>query len=145
MWVLTVTNRLLLWEPTRAWKEKPDTRNQELLSDQRIVVKKFTRFVLQILIHGSMDSTLALAKHCQENSVCLGDVFSPSVGETIDATTERHIFQVCILGNHVATGISFAFQVKLIQTIFSGRYFTLLVLVLCHLSDIARFGVRKHV
>ena len=67
-----------------------------------------------------MDSTLALAKHCQENSVCLGDVFSPSVGETIDATTERHIFQVCILGNHVATGISFQFQGKLMKLYLVG-------------------------
>lgn len=48
----------------------------------------------QVLVHGSMDSTLSLAKHCQENYISLGEVFSPAVGEAIDATKERHIFQV---------------------------------------------------
>lgn len=54
-----------------------------------------------------MDATLSLAKYCQENSVCLGEVFSPGVGELIDATTERHIFQVKLIDSLV-TQINFS-------------------------------------
>ncbi|KAF6032670.1 Cpsf100 [Bugula neritina] len=34
-----------------------------------------------ILIHGTQDSTMSLAKYCRDNEVCLGEIFTPGVGE----------------------------------------------------------------
>lgn len=56
----------------------------------------------QVLIHGSKEATHSLAKYCQANSVCLGEVFSPAIGETVDTTTERHIYQVRLIDSLIS-------------------------------------------
>ncbi|XP_022909761.1 probable cleavage and polyadenylation specificity factor subunit 2 [Onthophagus taurus] len=45
-----------------------------------------------IVIRGDPESTETLVKHCKENVE--SRVFSPSRGETVDATSETHIYQV---------------------------------------------------
>lgn len=49
-----------------------------------------------ILVHGSIDATLSLAKYCEsiQSDIFLDKVFTPRVGEVVDATTESHIYQV---------------------------------------------------
>jgi hypothetical protein len=50
--------------------------------------------IVQVLIHGTEEATIALAEHCTSTNAVQGQVFTPSVGDIIDATTERHIYQV---------------------------------------------------
>ena len=50
--------------------------------------------VLQVLIHGTEEATSSLAEFCHSTGVVQGNVFCPSVGDVIDATTERQIYQV---------------------------------------------------
>lgn len=45
-----------------------------------------------IVVHGSEEATQVVAKHCAQNVGAR--VFTPQKGETIDATTETHIYQV---------------------------------------------------
>ncbi|XP_055880577.1 cleavage and polyadenylation specificity factor subunit 2-like isoform X2 [Biomphalaria glabrata] len=45
-----------------------------------------------ILIHGPEEATLNLGDYCQ--TFVEGNVYCPRVGDVIDATTERHIYQV---------------------------------------------------
>uniref|UniRef100_A0A0B7A7B0 Cleavage and polyadenylation specificity factor subunit 2 n=1 Tax=Arion vulgaris TaxID=1028688 RepID=A0A0B7A7B0_9EUPU len=47
-----------------------------------------------ILIHGADDATRALGEFCQTAGFVEGNVFCPNIGDIIDATTERHIYQV---------------------------------------------------
>ncbi|XP_052767669.1 cleavage and polyadenylation specificity factor subunit 2-like [Mya arenaria] len=48
-----------------------------------------------VLIHGSEEATSSLAEYCRTTSgVVQGSVFTPSIGEVVDATTESHIYQV---------------------------------------------------
>lgn len=51
-------------------------------------------FLLQVLIHGPEEATSSLADYCHTANAVQGRVFCPSVGDVIDATTERHIYQV---------------------------------------------------
>jgi cleavage and polyadenylation specificity factor subunit 2 len=51
----------------------------------------------QILVHGSEEATQSLAEYCRNTQGMIqGNVFTPKIGETVDATTESHIFQVNI-------------------------------------------------
>ena len=60
-------------------------------------------FVFQVLIHGTAEATDSLAEFCRSTAgMVKGKVFTPKVGELVDATTESHIFQV---------GVSHATQV----------------------------------
>ena len=52
------------------------------------------RFSVQILVRGTTESTNALSEYCQNHAVVDGKVFTPHVGEIVDATTESHIYQV---------------------------------------------------
>lgn len=45
-----------------------------------------------IVVRGSPESTLTIKNHCEENVDSW--VFTPSRGETVDATSETHIYQV---------------------------------------------------
>ena len=54
----------------------------------------YTLCVLQVLIHGTEEATSSLAEFCHSTGVVQGNVFCPSVGDVIDATTERQIYQV---------------------------------------------------
>lgn len=48
-----------------------------------------------VLIHGTAEATDSLADFCRSTSgMVQGKVFTPKVGELVDATTESHIFQV---------------------------------------------------
>ncbi|CAG5133239.1 unnamed protein product, partial [Candidula unifasciata] len=47
-----------------------------------------------ILIHGSDEATKALGEYCQTAGFVEGNVYCPNIGDIIDATTERHIYQV---------------------------------------------------
>lgn len=49
-----------------------------------------------ILVRGSEDATASLAAYCQQikNEIFLDHVFTPRVGDVVDATTESHIYQV---------------------------------------------------
>nr|KAG5700899.1 hypothetical protein BaRGS_012306 [Batillaria attramentaria] len=47
-----------------------------------------------VLIHGTEEATSSLAEYCHSSGVVQGNVFCPSVGDFIDATTERQIYQV---------------------------------------------------
>ena len=49
-------------------------------------------------MHGSAAATRHLADYCQsqQNNVVTGKIFTPTLGEVIDATIESHIFQVTL-------------------------------------------------
>ncbi|EDO46395.1 predicted protein [Nematostella vectensis] len=48
-----------------------------------------------VLVHGDSKSTQHLADYCQSSSsIQVSQVFTPAVGETVEATGERHIYQV---------------------------------------------------
>ncbi|XP_011184046.1 probable cleavage and polyadenylation specificity factor subunit 2 [Zeugodacus cucurbitae] len=53
-----------------------------------------------IVVHGTEEATNVVAKHCQLNIGAR--VFTPQKGETIDATTESHIYQVRLTEGLVA-------------------------------------------
>lgn len=48
-----------------------------------------------IVVRGSTESTATIQNHCREQ--VNARAFAPSRGETIDVTTETHIYQVIIL------------------------------------------------
>ncbi|KAH9515463.1 cleavage and polyadenylation specificity factor subunit 2 [Bulinus truncatus] len=58
-----------------------------------------------ILIHGPEESTLSLGDYCK--TFVEGNVFCPRVGDVIDATTERHIYQVR-LRDHLVSSLIFS-------------------------------------
>ncbi|KAL8565141.1 cleavage and polyadenylation specificity factor subunit 2 [Nucella lapillus] len=60
-----------------------------------------------VLIHGTEESTSALEEFCHTTGVVQGKVFCPSVGDSIDATTERHIYQVR-LRDHLVSSLKFS-------------------------------------
>lgn len=45
-----------------------------------------------IVVRGSPESTATIQNHCREN--ISARVFTPARGETVDATSETHIYQV---------------------------------------------------
>ena len=47
-----------------------------------------------ILIHGTQDCIEQLEKYCTTRQIVQGRIFSPRVGEIVDATTERNLYQV---------------------------------------------------
>ena len=47
-----------------------------------------------ILIHGTQDCIEQLEKYCTSRQIVQGRIFSPHVGEIVDATTERNLYQV---------------------------------------------------
>lgn len=50
-----------------------------------------------ILVHGLPESTRHLAEYCRNTPGCVqGRVFTPKLGEIVDATIESHIFQVTL-------------------------------------------------
>ncbi|KHJ99454.1 RNA-metabolizing metallo-beta-lactamase [Oesophagostomum dentatum] len=49
-----------------------------------------------ILVHGSGPSTRHLAQHCYDNNIAQGHIFTPSVGETVDATVASHIYRILL-------------------------------------------------
>uniref|UniRef100_A0A1I8ANQ7 Cleavage and polyadenylation specificity factor subunit 2 n=1 Tax=Steinernema glaseri TaxID=37863 RepID=A0A1I8ANQ7_9BILA len=59
-----------------------------------------------ILVHGSPESTRYLADHVKENELIQGSVFTPSLGEVVDATIESHILQV-VLNEQLMSSLSF--------------------------------------
>ncbi|KAK0057009.1 cleavage and polyadenylation specificity factor subunit 2, partial [Biomphalaria pfeifferi] len=58
-----------------------------------------------ILIHGPEEATLNLGDYCQ--TFVEGNVYCPRVGDVIDATTERHIYQVR-LRDHLVSSLEFS-------------------------------------
>ncbi|PVD25584.1 hypothetical protein C0Q70_13242 [Pomacea canaliculata] len=60
-----------------------------------------------VLIHGPEEATSSLADYCHTANAVQGRVFCPSVGDVIDATTERHIYQVR-LRDQLASSLNFA-------------------------------------
>lgn len=60
-----------------------------------------------VLIHGTEEATNSLAEFCYTTGLLQGQVFTPSVGDFIDATTERHIYQVR-LRDHLVSSLTFA-------------------------------------
>jgi len=52
--------------------------------------------VLQILVRATTEATDSLADYCRRTEGLVhGKVFTPTVGELVDATRESHIYQVC--------------------------------------------------
>ncbi|KAL3098020.1 hypothetical protein niasHT_027565 [Heterodera trifolii] len=49
-----------------------------------------------VIVHGTAAATRHLAQYCQEQQIVQGKIFTPSLGEVIDATIESHIFQVTL-------------------------------------------------
>lgn len=50
-----------------------------------------------ILVHGSAAATRHLAQYCEQTpGIVQGRVFTPRLGEIVDATIESHIFQVTL-------------------------------------------------
>lgn len=49
-----------------------------------------------ILVHGSAQATRHLAQHCYDNNIAQGHIFSPSVGEIVDATVASHIYRILL-------------------------------------------------
>ncbi|XP_041353692.1 cleavage and polyadenylation specificity factor subunit 2-like [Gigantopelta aegis] len=60
-----------------------------------------------ILVRGTTEATDALAEYCQTHSVVDRKVFTPKVGEIVDATTESHIYQVR-MRDHLVTSLIFS-------------------------------------
>jgi cleavage and polyadenylation specificity factor subunit 2 len=58
--------------------------------------KLSTNFILKVIVHGSAQATRHLAEYCRHNGVVQGKIFTPTLGEVIDATIESHIFQVTL-------------------------------------------------
>ncbi|CAF4141213.1 unnamed protein product [Rotaria sp. Silwood2] len=55
-----------------------------------------------IFIHGTQDCIEQLDKYCTARQIVQGRIFSPHIGEIVDATTERNLYQVCFIFNTVA-------------------------------------------
>ncbi|XP_015781922.1 cleavage and polyadenylation specificity factor subunit 2 [Tetranychus urticae] len=55
-----------------------------------------------VLIHGSSEATQELASYCS-SSLPTNKIFTPRVGEIVDATTESHIYQVKLKDSLVST------------------------------------------
>uniref|UniRef100_A0A914GYR1 Cleavage and polyadenylation specificity factor subunit 2 n=1 Tax=Globodera rostochiensis TaxID=31243 RepID=A0A914GYR1_GLORO len=49
-----------------------------------------------VIVHGTAAATRHLAQFCQEQQIVQGKIFTPTLGEVIDATIESHIFQVTL-------------------------------------------------
>ncbi|WKX88238.1 hypothetical protein Q1695_008124 [Nippostrongylus brasiliensis] len=49
-----------------------------------------------ILVHGSAQATRHLAQHCYDNNIAQGHIFTPSVGEVVDATVASHIYRILL-------------------------------------------------
>jgi len=47
-----------------------------------------------ILVHGTVEATKTLADYCRSQGIVQGKILTPRLFENVDATTERHIFQV---------------------------------------------------
>ncbi|GFO32271.1 cleavage and polyadenylation specificity factor subunit 2-like, partial [Plakobranchus ocellatus] len=60
-----------------------------------------------ILVHGSEEATRSLGEFCQASGFVEGNVFCPNIGDVIDATTERHIYQVR-LRDHLVSSLTFS-------------------------------------
>ena len=63
-----------------------------------------------ILIHGTQDCIEQLEKYCTTKQIVQGRIFSPRVGETVDATTERNLYQVSIRSSVHVRGSSLCFR-----------------------------------
>ncbi|XP_054168698.1 cleavage and polyadenylation specificity factor subunit 2-like [Oppia nitens] len=60
-----------------------------------------------IIVRGSADATESLAKYCEESGCVSDKIFVPKLFETVDATTESHIYQVK-LKDALVSSLSFA-------------------------------------
>ncbi|CAF1229304.1 unnamed protein product [Adineta steineri] len=60
-----------------------------------------------ILIHGTQDCIEQLEKYCTARQIVQGRIFAPRVGEIVDATTERNLYQIK-LKDSLLSSISFA-------------------------------------
>ena len=60
-----------------------------------------------ILIHGTQDCIEQLEKYCTTRQIVQGRIFSPHVGEIVDATTERNLYQIK-LKDSLLSSITFA-------------------------------------
>lgn len=60
-----------------------------------------------ILIHGTQDCMEQLEKYCTTRQIVQGRIFSPRVGEIVDATTERNLYQIK-LKDSLLSSITFA-------------------------------------
>ncbi|VDK54435.1 unnamed protein product [Anisakis simplex] len=49
-----------------------------------------------IIVHGSSSATRHLAQYASENGIVQGKIFTPRLGEIVDATIESHIYQVTL-------------------------------------------------
>uniref|UniRef100_A0A915NLU6 Cleavage and polyadenylation specificity factor subunit 2 n=2 Tax=Meloidogyne TaxID=189290 RepID=A0A915NLU6_9BILA len=49
-----------------------------------------------VIVHGSAPATRHLAEYCRQNNVVQGKIFTPMMGDVVDATIESHIFQVTL-------------------------------------------------
>lgn len=49
-----------------------------------------------VIVHGSAPATRHLAEYCRQNNVVQGKIFTPMLGDVVDATIESHIFQVTL-------------------------------------------------
>ncbi|VDK80265.1 unnamed protein product, partial [Onchocerca ochengi] len=49
-----------------------------------------------IIVHGSSAATRHLAQYAQQNNIVHGKIFTPRLGEFVDATIESHIYQVTL-------------------------------------------------
>ena len=48
-----------------------------------------------VIVHGTPDSSRHLAEFCRDSKdMGVSQIFVPGIGETVDATSERHIYQV---------------------------------------------------
>ncbi|CAF1318906.1 unnamed protein product [Rotaria sordida] len=60
-----------------------------------------------IFIHGTQDCIEQLEKYCTTRQIVQGRIFSPHVGEIVDATTERNLYQIK-LKDSLLSSITFA-------------------------------------
>ncbi|KAI1716258.1 metallo-beta-lactamase superfamily domain-containing protein [Ditylenchus destructor] len=49
-----------------------------------------------VIVHGSVSATHHLSNYCLQNQIVQGNVYTPSLGESIDLTIESHIIQVTL-------------------------------------------------
>uniref|UniRef100_A0A915EET8 Cleavage and polyadenylation specificity factor subunit 2 n=1 Tax=Ditylenchus dipsaci TaxID=166011 RepID=A0A915EET8_9BILA len=49
-----------------------------------------------VIVHGSPAATRHLADYCKQNNIVQGKIFTPTLGDCVDATIESHIFSVTL-------------------------------------------------
>ena len=69
--------------------------NDPPTADYRYLTAAVLKPRQMVIVHGTPDSSRHLAEFCRDSKdMGVSQIFVPGIGETVDATSERHIYQV---------------------------------------------------